>query len=326
MNAEDRQITFTGNPTLNNWFDQSVKTTATPQFAGMGLGKAVEYYTLEMEGADTGAWFKRMTNNAGTGRGTFFWFWRSQGSSASPTAVINNSQLGKIIFSGLDTPGTGFGSLGAEIDVRVDGTPGVDDMPTEMVFKTSPDGSETPLTAFNIKPDQSIFLPGVYDDDIGTEEPLLIQADGQIGVDTSSSRYKENVKNITQTDIDKILQLRPITYNKIGSEDNEYGFIAEEVAKLFPELASYERNITYKEICDNDCFLDENNKEVCNEFCSKEVDKVELLLDEFGKPIPRGVYYMKMSVLAIELAQKTEQENQMLKDELCLKDTYSWCK
>jgi len=34
----DRTITLQGNPTLNNWFDQSVKIAASPTFAGVTLG------------------------------------------------------------------------------------------------------------------------------------------------------------------------------------------------------------------------------------------------------------------------------------------------
>lgn len=36
----DRSITLSGNPTLSDWFDQSVKTTASPQFATIELGAA----------------------------------------------------------------------------------------------------------------------------------------------------------------------------------------------------------------------------------------------------------------------------------------------
>jgi hypothetical protein len=36
----DRTITLSGNPTLADWFDQSVKQAATPQFAGIGVGRA----------------------------------------------------------------------------------------------------------------------------------------------------------------------------------------------------------------------------------------------------------------------------------------------
>lgn len=37
-----RTITLSGNPTLNDWFDQSVKTTANPQFATIELGAATD--------------------------------------------------------------------------------------------------------------------------------------------------------------------------------------------------------------------------------------------------------------------------------------------
>lgn len=38
----DRTLKIQGNPTLDDWFNQSVKTTATPQFARIGLGAAAD--------------------------------------------------------------------------------------------------------------------------------------------------------------------------------------------------------------------------------------------------------------------------------------------
>jgi hypothetical protein len=38
----DRTVTLSGNPTLSDWFDQSVKTTANPQFATIELGAATD--------------------------------------------------------------------------------------------------------------------------------------------------------------------------------------------------------------------------------------------------------------------------------------------
>lgn len=38
----DRTVTFSGNPTLADWFDQSVKVAATPQFASIELGHATQ--------------------------------------------------------------------------------------------------------------------------------------------------------------------------------------------------------------------------------------------------------------------------------------------
>jgi hypothetical protein len=58
-------------------------------------------------------------------------------------------------------------------------------------------------------------------------------------VELSSLRYKENIQSLssTLTDIEK---LRPVTYNKIGSQNEEIGLIAEEVAEIYPQVIKYD--------------------------------------------------------------------------------------
>jgi hypothetical protein len=56
--------------------------------------------------------------------------------------------------------------------------------------------------------------------------------------ETSSLRYKENIVNLGSVS-DKVAQLRPVQYNKIGSTTSEIGLIAEEVAEIFPEFVNY---------------------------------------------------------------------------------------
>lgn len=47
----DRTITLSGNPTLSDWFDQSVKTSASPTFAGLTkVGGASNYMSVESDG------------------------------------------------------------------------------------------------------------------------------------------------------------------------------------------------------------------------------------------------------------------------------------
>lgn len=62
------------------------------------------------------------------------------------TIVQDNDVLGEIEFKGANGAGAADAnfSSGAKIFARVNGTPGDDDMPTEIVFCTSADGSETP--------------------------------------------------------------------------------------------------------------------------------------------------------------------------------------
>jgi len=59
----------------------------------------------------------------------------------SHTVVQNGDYLGRLFFRGSD--GSGY-ERGAEIAVRVDGTPGTNDMPGRIEFYTTADGSTTP--------------------------------------------------------------------------------------------------------------------------------------------------------------------------------------
>ena len=55
----------------------------------------------------------------------------------------------------------------------------------------------------------------------------------------SSIRYKENVKSIPSVS-QKMQHLDAVSYNKIGSNQEEIGLIAEDVAELFPEVVKYD--------------------------------------------------------------------------------------
>ena len=59
-------------------------------------------------------------------------------------------------------------------------------------------------------------------------------------VAASDRRLKENIKNVTQNEKDKLLQLVPKTYNFISDKKKEkrYGLIAQEVEEIFPELVT----------------------------------------------------------------------------------------
>lgn len=54
----------------------------------------------------------------------------------------------------------------------------------------------------------------------------------------SSIRYKDNVKDMDDTS-DRLMKLRPVTFTFKSDENKKvnYGLIAEEVQKIFPELA-----------------------------------------------------------------------------------------
>jgi hypothetical protein len=72
---------------------------------------------------------------------------KSNGTKASPTAVVNDDELGAVVFAGYD--GSNYQN-GAYIQVKVDSTPGTNDMPARMAFFTSADGSASPTERMRI--------------------------------------------------------------------------------------------------------------------------------------------------------------------------------
>jgi hypothetical protein len=91
--------------------------------------------------------------SAETGSGVFYC--RSRGTLASPSIVQNNDRLATLFFAGHD--GVDL-ALAAQIEIEVDGVPGSNDMPTRMIFKTTPAGQQTPVEAIRIGSNQVVTL------------------------------------------------------------------------------------------------------------------------------------------------------------------------
>jgi len=164
------------------------------------------------------------------------------------------------------------------------------------------------LNKMLISTDGEVKMPDVYSDEItGTMRDLYINASGQVGYTSSSGRYKENIRNLT--DASWIYDLSPKIFDrKDGSSVDEYGLIAEEVEEINPRIVSYKRIET------TNC----NSSEAM--YCERTfeiTDEVETV--NYGNP------YM-ITALLTEI-QNQKQEIEMLKSELCEKDlTYSWCR
>ena len=63
---------------------------------------------------------------------------------------------------------------------------------------------------------------------------------GQLGMVVSSARYKRDIHDM-DTASSKLLKLRPVTfaYKQDPQGERQYGLIAEEVARVYPELVVY---------------------------------------------------------------------------------------
>ena len=72
---------------------------------------------------------------------------------------------------------------------------------------------------------------------------VVIDSNGQLGTINSSERFKKDINDMNAAS-HKLLQLRPVTYRYKEESENgenplEYGLIAEEVAKVYPDLVVY---------------------------------------------------------------------------------------
>jgi len=84
------------------------------------------------------------------------------------------------------------------------------------------------------------FIAGISNVNVAGAQ-VVVSASGQLGIVQSSQRFKKDIKSIDSIS-DKLLQLRPVSF--IYKEDDknqvQYGLIAEEVAKVYPELVQYD--------------------------------------------------------------------------------------
>ncbi len=79
----------------------------------------------------------------------------------------------------------------------------------------------------------STFVGGVFGVTV-TGSAVLMASDGQMGTIASSERYKENIEDLSDTDV---LSLRPVSFNyKSRPGQPQAGLIAEEVDKIMPGL------------------------------------------------------------------------------------------
>ncbi len=106
------------------------------------------------------------------------------------------------------------------------------------------------LTGFQMSCiDGSIKMPQVYSHAVSApRRALYISETGQLGYASSSIRYKENVRDTTDSDTGFIYELRPVMfdYKDPAMGTNQCGLIAEEVDQVRPSIVSYERKVTYE--------------------------------------------------------------------------------
>ncbi|HEY4932969.1 MAG TPA: tail fiber domain-containing protein [Terriglobales bacterium] len=108
-------------------------------------------------------------------------------------------------------------------------------------------------------PQTDTYIAGIYHSAMSSPplpyETVCVDSSGKLfsvtnssGCSPSSRRFKDQIADMGDSS-NKLFQLRPVTFyykpqNDDGSHLLQYGLIAEEVAKVFPELAAYEKDGT----------------------------------------------------------------------------------
>ncbi len=81
------------------------------------------------------------------------------------------------------------------------------------------------------------YIAGIENAKI-TGSAVYVTASGQLGVLASSERYKTAIAPMVASNIEKLQQLRPVSFHLKSDPKGavQYGLIAEEVDKVYPEL------------------------------------------------------------------------------------------
>jgi hypothetical protein len=89
------------------------------------------------------------------------------------------------------------------------------------------------------------FIAGIREVTTATTNaiPVLIDSYGQLGTASSSARFKKDIQSMDQIS-ESILGLKPVTFHYKGdnTETLQFGLVAEEVAKVNPDLVIRDKN------------------------------------------------------------------------------------
>jgi hypothetical protein len=90
------------------------------------------------------------------------------------------------------------------------------------------------------------YVAGIYGATSSGGIPVYVNSNGQLGTQTSSLRFKEQVREMGDSSA-ALMHLRPVTFvykpeYANGEHILQYGLIAEEVAKVYPELVAYDKD------------------------------------------------------------------------------------
>ncbi len=109
-----------------------------------------------------------------------------------------------------------------------------------------PAGGENNTIRIGTSAQAAAYIQGISGVTVSGGTEVYINTSGQLGTTTSSLRFKEQVRDMGDSTND-LMKLRPVTFfykpeYANGEHTLQYGLIAEEVAKVYPELVAYDKD------------------------------------------------------------------------------------
>jgi hypothetical protein len=159
---------------------------------------------IQIEGTGDNKNSVSLTQNSNNNGAPSLIMCKTRGTAVAATTIVqDNDYLGNIIFGGAD--GNDRQTYGAHIIARVDGTPGENDMPTELKFGTTADGAASPTDHLIITPDGrglSQFTAKAWCSANGTGTPAILDSHnisslsdhetGQLGMNFANNMANTN--------------------------------------------------------------------------------------------------------------------------------------
>ena len=134
---------------------------------------------IQIEGTGDNKNSVSLTQNSNNNGAPALIMCKTRGTAVGATTIVqDNDYLGNIMFGGAD--GTDRQTYGAHIIARVDGTPGGNDMPTELKFGVTADGAASPTDRLVILPAGAVKATTrlIIDNDVVSGYRLNIEAGG----------------------------------------------------------------------------------------------------------------------------------------------------
>ena len=203
--------------------DNALASNTTGSF-NTGTGhQAAANNTTGKNNTATGTYslFNNVTGNANTADGVF-----ALGNSTGTFNVGIGTDAGCILTSGDNN--IYIGSFG--VDTESD------------TIRIGREVQQTNCGGFSIPAHTTAYIAGISGTAV-VGETVVVDANGQLGTATSSARFKREIQPMNKT-TEAILALKPVRfqYKSDSKGTPQFGLIAEEVAKVNPDLVIRDRN------------------------------------------------------------------------------------